>query len=263
MNLKLQAWRESMAEDKKQQTQKINQNGRPVLVLSHETFKTAASVGQTTTDWIGELTTGTKIIEQNNFHWGLLHSTTTPAISKERLKEILKFKMYEYNPETGKVFQGNQNRQVSNIKKVTEKIDKVTGPLGGVSDFGELAVALAEKDAKAVAQKASTMVISKAEETLGVAIAGKCSKFAATRVDPKRMVVVGAACYMAWHYSTGDMSNLVANKVGATDPAINTAAAMIKAIDIVDTREQTAEKKRKEKEAIKDPMSIWHITGSD
>lgn len=252
-----------MAEDKKQQTQKTNQNGRPVLVLSHETLKTAASAGQTTADWIGELTTGTKIIEKNNFHWGLLHSTTTPAISKERLKEILKFKMYEYNPETGKVFQGNQQIQVSNIKKVTEKIDKVIGPLELGNDLGELAISAQEKDAKAVAQKASTMVISKAEETLGVAIAGKCSKFAATRVDPKRMVIAGATCYMAWHYSTGDVSSLAGDKVGATDPAINTAAAMINAMEVVDKQEQAAEKKRKEKEAIKDPMSIWHITGSD
>lgn len=252
-----------MAEDKKQQIQKTNQNGRPVLVLSHETLKTAASVGQTTTEWMGRLTIGTKIIEQNNFHWGLLHSTTTPAISKERLKEILKFKMYEYNPETGKVFQGNQHTQVSNVKKVIEKVDKSVTRISSLSTGVEIGVAISTKDAQALAKKTTAMIVSTSSDTASIAVAGKCSKFAAKRLDPKRIVIAGAACYMALHYAKEKGSGWVGDKVGATDPAINTAAALIEAIDIVDKQEQTAEKKRKEKEAIKDPMSIWHITGAD
>ncbi len=252
-----------MAEDKKQQTQKTNQNGRPVLVLSHETLKTAASAGQTTTEWMGRLTIGTKIIEQNNFHWGLLHSTTTPAISKERLKEILKFKMYEYNPETGKVFQGNQHTQVSNVKKAIRKVDKTVGNVGTISNAAEVLVAISTKDAEALAKKTTAMIVSTSSDTASIAVAGKCSKFAAKRLDPKRIVIAGAACYMALHYVKEKGSGWVGDKVGGTDPAINMAAALIEAIDIEDKREQAAEEKRKQKEAITDPMSIWHITGAD
>jgi len=252
-----------MADDKKTQTQKINQNGRPVLVVSNEDIKSAASAAENTADWLGYLTTGAKVVDKNNFFWGLFHSTSTPPFSMERLKEIAKFKMYRYNYETNHVFQGNQHRQVSSVKKVIEKVDNAGGLLSIGSDLGELAIAAREKDAEAFAKKTSSMVISKGVDTAGVAIAGKCTRFATSRVDPKRMAIAGAACYAAWYYGTSNVGDWAGDQVGETDTARKTAAAVIDAIDVVDQQEQAAEEKRKQQEAKKEPMSIWHLKSSD
>ncbi|MEQ1324184.1 hypothetical protein [Acinetobacter soli] len=87
--------------------------------------------------------------------------------------------MYSHNPETNRVFQGNQHTGVTNIGKVADKVDKVGGMLGNVvGDAAEIVVAIKQKDEKALASKFSTMILSKGGETAGLAIAGKCTKFA-------------------------------------------------------------------------------------
>lgn len=67
--------------------QKVNQNGRPVYLFS-PSQKEAASTAQDTSTYIGVLTNSTKLIEKNNFAWGLLHSKNTPPFSLERIKNL-------------------------------------------------------------------------------------------------------------------------------------------------------------------------------
>ncbi|TCM69246.1 hypothetical protein EC844_103193 [Acinetobacter calcoaceticus] len=249
--------------DKKDQIQKINQNGRPTLVISKEEIEKAANAGGLTSDWLGYLTTGTMIINKNTFSWGLLHSNTAPAFSAARFKEIFKFKMYAYNPSTASVFQGNRHTRVTKVSKVTGQIDKVAGKIGVLSDGAELVLAVKNKDAPALANKSSTMVLSRAGETAGVAIAGVCTKFAAKQLAPKRMAIAGAACFAAFNYGGSEAGEWAGGKVGETKGAINAANSFLVAIDNMDKLDQAAEEKRKQAEIKKDPMSQWQISSSD
>lgn len=79
-----------MADESKKDQQMKNQNGRSVLVISAEDIKEAASASQATSDWLGYLTTATKVVEKNNFSWGILHSKNTPGFNIENLKKKLK-----------------------------------------------------------------------------------------------------------------------------------------------------------------------------
>lgn len=53
-----------------------NQNSRSVLVISAEDIKEAASASQTASDWLGYLTTGTKVVEKITFH-GVFYTLKT------------------------------------------------------------------------------------------------------------------------------------------------------------------------------------------
>ncbi|EPF70577.1 hypothetical protein GCM10025882_23840 [Acinetobacter gyllenbergii] len=249
-----------MVDESKKDQQMKNQNGRSVLVISAEDVKDAASASQTASDWLGYLTTGTKVVEKNNFAWGVLHSKNSPGFSLENLKKI---KMYSHNPETNRVFQGNKHTKVTNIGKVAGKVDKVGGILGNVGDAAEIVVAIKQKDAKALASKSSTMILSKSGETAGLAAAGKCTKFAVKKLDPKRVAIAGTACYIAFNYGGKYVGDKVGTAVGETGPAVEVAKGIIKAIDIMDEQDKAAEEKRKAIETKKDPMLEWHVIGAD
>ncbi|WP_288390002.1 hypothetical protein [uncultured Acinetobacter sp.] len=249
-----------MADESKKDQQMKNQNGRSVLVISAEDIKEAASASQNASDWLGYLTTGTKVVEKNNFSWGILHSKNTPGFNIENLKKI---KMYSHNPETNRVFQGNQHTSVTNIGKVADKVDKVGGMLGNVGDAAEIVVAIKQKDEKALASKSSTMILSKGGETAGLAIAGKCTKFAVKKLDPKRVAIAGTACYIAFNYGGKYAGAALGTTVGETSSVVEVAKSVIKAIDIMDAQDKAAEEKRKAIETKKDPMLEWHVISAD
>lgn len=252
-----------MANETEQKKQMKNQNGRSVLVISNQNIDDAAKIGQTTSDILGYLTTGVKVIDKNNFYWEVLHSTNPPTWGVERLKTAKNIKMYPYNPETKGVFQGNKYVSVTNVGTVAKEVDKVASKLSLASDAAEIVLAIRTKDEKALAEKASTMAISKGTETAGLAVAGKCTNFSMKRLDPKRIAIAGAACYAASYYGGQYVGEKVGEKVGETSTAVNAARAVIEAIDIIDEKERKAEEKRRAEEIKKDPMLEWHILGAD
>ena len=171
--------------------------------------------------------------------------------------------MYSHNPETNRVFQGNQHTSVTNIGKVGDKVDKVGGMLGNVGDAAEIVVAIKQKDEKALASKFSTMILSKGGETAGLAIAGKCTKFAVKKWDPKRVAIAGTACYIAFNYGGKYAGAALGTTIGETSPVVEVAKSVIKAIDIMDAQDKAAEEKRKAIETKKDPMLEWHVISTN
>ena len=252
-----------MADEKKQSEQKRNQNGKSVLVISDKSLEDAAKVSDSTATTLGYLTAGTKVIDKNNFSWDLFHSKNPPSWGIERLKTAKNIKMYVHNSETNRVFQGNQHRGITNVGSVTKRVDKVAGILGNSSNFIEVGLAVNRGDEKALATKSSTMVISTGTERASLAKAGKCAKFAGKKVDPKKVAIAGAACYVASHYAADEMSEKAGNRIGETEKVQEVASGVLKGIDIMEEQDRKAEGKRIAEAEKKDPMLRWHIVGAD
>lgn len=261
-----------MANEKPQDKQKVNQNGRSVYVIS-PTIKAASSEAQTASTYIGVLTNSTKLIEKNNFSWGLLHSKNTPPISFERLKKITNGGMHYYKPENkgNKVFRGNGSTTVSNVGKVASKIDKVGAMLGNAGDASEIAILVAEKDTKGLVVKASSMAGYKSGQKGGLALAGKvCPKLA--KGSPQSAALIGATCIGAMFYAGNKVGDYAGKAVGnskagvmlaESDAAIGVVYGLVEAAEIIDAREKAADEKRRQEEIKKDPMLEWHILGAD
>ena len=183
--------------------QKTNTNGRPILVLKKEYLESVANNSSTASDLLGYVKDAGDVVkaEDFNFRWGLVHHKGAPIFSKERWGKVTNFKMYTRNSETGRIFTGNQHTKVVNTKKVLNNIDKVGSTLGNLGDGGEILLAVTERDSKALATKTSTLVLSKVGEASGeraaVHIAGKCTKIAAKRLDPRKIAIAGVACSIA------------------------------------------------------------------
>ncbi len=255
--------------------QKTNTNGRPILVLKKEYLESVANNSSTASDLLGYVKDAGDVVkaEDFNFRWGLVHHKGAPIFSKERWGKVTNFKMYTRNSETGRIFTGNQHTKVVNTKKVLNNLDKIGSGLGNLGDGTELLIAVAEKDSKALASKTSTLVLSKvgeaAGERVGVAVAGKCVNFAATKIDPRKIAIAGGICAtatIALKHSGDFLGNKVGEQVGGSDIAIKTAQsalAVLDAIDITDKMDKQAEEKRRQREKAKDPMVEFQINSSD
>lgn len=243
--------------------QKTNRNGRGVLVIDHEKGKKAAALGSNVGDQIGYLVTGVKVFEKNNFHWGLLDSKTVPTFSKKTLENILKFKMYEYDYDTKRVFQGNQHVNVSRVSDVVTKLDHLASTASLVSDGIEIAIAIEEKDASALAKSSSKIALSRVGERAGIAAAGVCTKAVLKTLKPHKIALAGAACYGALTILGSEAGEKVGEKVGATSTAKKAAELLINVLENTNKQDEIMEEKRKQKEIEKDPMSEWHIINSD
>jgi len=252
--------------------QKTNKNGRPILVLSKENLGAVAQNSQTASDWLGYVKDAGDVFKAENFNfkWGLIHSKNPPILSKERWKKVTDFKMYSRNPENGRIFSGNPHTKVFNTKKALNSVDKLGSTLGNLGDATELLLAVSERDSKALASKTSTLVLSKvgetSGETVGVAVAGKCVKFAAEKIDPRRIAIAGGICAIAagtLKYGGKTLGDKLGGKLGETDTAVKTADAVLKSIDVLDKMDDEAEKRRRQREIEKDPMLEWHLTSAD
>lgn len=252
-----------MADDKSKQVQKTNQNGRPTLVLKREHLEKTAELAETTSDWLGHLTSGAQVWRADTFSWGILNSPSAPMFSRAWLNQVKRFRLYNYNPETGRVFQGNRYTQVTNIGKALEETDKKLGVAGNAIAITEIALASHKKDAKTVAEKSTTLILTTAAETADAKVVGKCIDIAARRLDPKRMAVAGAACLAAWKYGASKASEWTGKQVSETDEGVKVATAFMKAIDNMDEQDKAAEEKRKQREIKKEPMREWQIQSSD
>lgn len=259
-----------MANEQKDLQQKVNQNGRPVSVFTKEHLETAGNVAAKTSDVLGYLKDGTSVIDNYNFRWGLVHSKNTPLFSKERLEKAKEFRFYKENPQTGRIFKGNQHTKVFDTKKFGSKVDKLGSKAGNFGDGVELALAIVDRNPEALATKSSTLVLSKAGEktgeVAGLAAVGKCTKVAIKRLDPRKATVVGLTCAGAaigvkyWLKGKGEE---LGNTVGKTNTAIQTAQGVLDAIDMVDELETKAAEKEKQEAIKRDPMLEWHIVGAD
>ena len=252
-----------MADDKSKQVQKTNQNGRPTLVLKREHLEKTAEVAETASDFLGQLTTGAQVWNRDTFYWDILNSPSAPMFSRAWLNQVKDFRLYRYNPETDHVFQGNQHTRVTRVKNVLNSIDKAGGTAGNLSNGVEFFLALKDKDAKALAEKSSTMVLESAGETAGMAIAGRCAKISARRFNPSAAVIAGATCYVGLSKLGAEVGKYTGEKVGQSEQAIKGAASVITALEKLDKQEQGAEEKRKQREIKKEPMREWQIQSSD
>ncbi|GLG85339.1 hypothetical protein [Acinetobacter calcoaceticus] len=259
-----------MANEQKDLQQKVNQNGRPVSVFTREHLETAANVASESSDILGYLKDGTSVVDNYNFRWGLIHSKNTPLFSKERLEKAREFRFYKENPQTGRIFKGNQHTKVFDTKKFGTKIDKLGSKAGNFGDGVELALAIVDRNPEALATKSSTLVLSKAGEktgeVAGLAAAGKCAKVAIKRLDPRKATVVGLTCAGAAigvKYWLKDKGDELGNTVGKTKTAIEAAQGVLDAVDILDQVETKAAEGERQEAIKKDPMVEWHIVGAD
>ena len=253
--------------------QKTNKNGRPVLVFRKEHLEQASQYGQTASDWVGYVKdTGDVFKAENfNFKWGIIHSKNAPMLSRERFKKVTEIKMYSRNSETGRIFTGNPHTKVFNTKKVLNNVDKVGSTLGNLGDGGEILLAVTERDSKALATKTSTLVLSKVGEASGeraaVHVAGKCTKIAAKRLDPRKIAIAGVACSIAagtvLKYGNKELGNKLGEKVGDSNVAIQVSQGLLNGLDAVNKMEDQAEERRKQKAINNDPMLEWQIEASD
>jgi hypothetical protein len=259
-----------MANEQKNLQQKVNQNGKPVLVFTREHLETAGNVAAKTSDVLGYLKDGTSVVDNYNFRWGLIHSKNTPLFSKKRLEKAKEFRFYKENPQTGQIFKGNQHTKVFNTKKFGTKIDKLGSKTGNFADGVELTLAIVDKNPEALATKSSTLILSKAGEktgeVAGLAAAGKCAKVAIKRLDPRKATVVGLTCAGAaigLKYGLKESGDYLGETVGKTNTAIETAQGVLNAVDILDQVETKAAEREKQEAIKRDPMLEWHIVGAD
>lgn len=252
-----------MADDKSKQVQKTNQNGRPTLVLKTEHLEKTAELAETTSDLLGHTTAGTNVFNDHNINWGIFHSNTTPLISLERLKQIKNIRISRSNPETTHVSNSNSHSRGTSIRSINNAADDVASKLSKVNTAIEGLVAVKEKDAKALAKTSSVVMVSTAGDMVGAKVVGKCIELAARKIEPKRMAIAGAACIAAWQYGISDSIEQMGEKLGEKKQSVNTAAAIINAIDKLDQQEKVAEEKRRQREIEKEPMREWQIQSSD
>ncbi|AOA58026.1 hypothetical protein [Acinetobacter larvae] len=243
--------------------QQKNQNGRSVLVISEDNFNKVIDLSGNIQDAITYTTDGAKLVEKHNFSWGLLHSKTTVPFSLDHMAQVKNMKVYFVNPETGRVFYGNQYRGVSNIGTTADKVGKLGDRLGKITNGAEIFVAIKNDDPKALSQKTSEIVLEKGGETIGLALAGKCTNLAIKRVQPKRVAVAGLACYAAAVYSLKGGGKALGTVVGKTETGEELASVVIKTLQDLDKKEAEAERKRREREYKKNPMLEWHTLGAD
>ncbi|MBJ9937451.1 hypothetical protein [Acinetobacter pittii] len=252
--------------------QKVNQNGRPVYLFS-PSQKEAASTAQDTSTYIGVLTNSTKLIEKNNFSWGLLHSKNTPPFSLERIKKATSASMYYHKPEnTGnQVFRGNRYRGVSNVGEVANKFDKMGGRLGKGGDIAEIGILTRERDSKGLVVKAATMAGSTYGENRGLALAGRiCPKLA--KGSPQKAVLVGGSCFGTLFFlgnKAGDAAgkviggSKVGQKLGESQAAVAIVNGLADAADLMEAQEKATAEAERQRQLEKDPMLEWHIMGAD
>ncbi|MDX8255204.1 hypothetical protein [Acinetobacter pittii] len=252
--------------------QKVNQNGRPVYLFS-PSQKEAASTAQDTSTYIGVLTNSTKLIEKNNFAWGLLHSKNTPPFSLERIKKSTNARMYFYKPDNvgNKVFRGNPNTSVSNVGEVAKKFDKIGGRLGKAGDIAEIGILTRERDSKGLVVKAATMTGSTYGESRGLAIAGRiCPKLA--KGSPQKAALVGASCFGTLFFlgnKAGDAAgkvigeSKVGQKLGESQAAVTIVNGLADAADLMEAQEKATAEAERRRQLEKDPMLEWHIMGAD
>ena len=259
-----------MANEQKDLHQKVNQNGRPVSFFTKEHLEAAGNVAAKTSDVLGYLKDGTSVVNNYNFRWGLIHSKNTPMFSKERLDKAKEFRFYKENPQTKRIFKGNQHTKVFDTKSFGSKVDKLGSKAGNIADGVELTLAIVERNPEALATKSSTLMLSKAGEKTceiaGLAAAGKCTKVAIKRLDPRKATVVGLTCAgaaISLKYALKEKGDELGKKVGKTNTAIQTAQSVLDAIDILDELETKAAEKERREAIEKDPMLEWHIIGAD
>ncbi|MDS7925653.1 hypothetical protein [Acinetobacter sp. V115_6] len=252
--------------------QKVNQNGRPIYLFS-PSQKEAASTAQDTSTYIGVLTNSTKLIEKNNFSWGLLHSKNTPPFSLERIKKATSASMYYHKPEnTGnQVFRGNRYIGVSNVGEVANKFDKMGGRLGKGGDIAEIGILTRERDSKGLVVKAATMAGSTYGENRGLALAGRiCPKLA--KGSPQKAVLVGGSCFGTLFFlgnKAGDAAgkviggSKVGQKLGESQAAVTIVNGLADAADLMEAQEKATAEAERQRQLEKDPMLEWHIMGAD
>ncbi|MDI3377592.1 hypothetical protein [Acinetobacter sp. V89_7] len=259
-----------MTSENKDSQQKVNQNGRPVLVFTRENLEITSDAAAKTSDILGYLKDGTSVIDDYNFRWGLVHSRNTPILSKERLSKMRDFRFYKENPETGRIFKGNQHTKVFDTKKFGSKIDKLGSKAGNFADGVEITLAVVDRNPEEFATKSSTLILSKAGEKTGeiagLAVAGKCARVAIKRLDPKKASVVGLTCAgasIALKYMSKEIGDQLGQTVGKTNSAKQVAQGVFDALDILDKNEEKLADKKNQETLKINPMLEWHIVGAD
>lgn len=259
-----------MSSEDKNKNQKVNRYGRPVVVYKNEYLEQAVKNVSKVSDTFGYLKDGASVFEDYNFSWWLIHSKNTPLLSKERLEEAKKFKIYQKNPDSGRIYKGNGSNTVFDTKKFVKKADKISKTLGNIADGSELILAVANRDPKALATKASTLILTKTTEKVGdaagVAAVGKCVKVAVKKLDPRKATIMGLTCAgatVAVKYWLKDEAEKMGDKVGKTNTALEIAKGVLDANDKLDELDQKAAEKERQKAIKKDPMLEFDNYNSD
>lgn len=253
------------------ESQKVNKNGRPTLVLKREHLDNVVSGVSTASDWAGYVKDTADVMKAQNYNirWGALHSKNVPLLSKERLKKATEFKVYS-RKSSGHIFNGNQHTSVLNTKKAVEKIDKIGTKGGMVSDGAEIILAIHDEDAEKLAEQTSKLVLSKAGEkageTLALGVVGRCSQNAVRSLDPRQVGVGLALCGIAGlsvKYGMESAGENAGEEIGKRGEVIKAAEIYINAQKKLNENAGEAEKKRRDREIEKDPMLEWQIKYSD
>ena len=253
------------------ESQKVNKNGRPTLVLKREHLDNVVSGVSTASDWAGYVKDTADVMkaENNNIRWGALHSKNVPLFSKERLKKAKEFKVYSRKP-SGRIFNGNQHTTVLNTKKAVEKIDKIGSKGGNAADGAEIILAIQDKDAKKLAEKTSQVVLSKvgekAGEHLAAKVVGRCTESAVKSLDPRKIGVGVTLCGIAGlsiKYGLESAGEKAGEKIGKRGEIIKTAEMYIEVDDKMRKNAAEAEQRRRAREIQEDPMSEYNLKYSD
>lgn len=253
------------------ESQKINKNGRPTLVLKREYLDNTVSGISTASDWAGYVKDAADVIKAENYNirWGVLHSKNIPLFSKERLKKAKEFRMYSRKP-SGQIFNGNQYTNVLNTKKAVDKIDKIGTRGGMVADGAEIILAIEDKDAKKLAEKSSQIVLSKVGEKSGEALAarvvGRCTQSAIKSLDPKKIGVGVTICGIAGlsiKYGLESAGEKAGEEIGKRGEIIKAAEMYIEVDNRMKENAAKAEQRRRAREIKEDPMLEFHLIYAD
>lgn len=243
-----------MSDSNSKKDQKTNTNGRPILVLSPK-FMDAAKLGQSTSTYTSTLANATRVFAGSNFSWDVLNEkknkTTKPIVTLNNVKNV---KVYPPNLDTKRVFQGNRYTSVMKAEELTKKMTKATGVLGDASNAAEVILLLNAGDNKGAGKKLGNITGGKVGETVGIKIAGKVCPKLAKGVDIRKTAIIGASCYGLIYYQfyiKGDTAG------GAL------TEELIKAVELIDKRDEKARAVHRQKELEKDLMLEWHPYGAD
>lgn len=234
--------------------QKINANGRPTLVLRSAIMDTAKQ-GQDISTYTSTIANSTQVFSGSNFSWGVLNDkknkTIQPVITLDNVKNL---KLYPPNPETKRVFQGNQYTSVMKADDLTKKMTKATGVLGDASNAAEVALLLSQGNNKDAAIKVGNIGGGKIGEGAAIKLAGRVCPKLTKGADVRKSAIIGGICYGLIYYQASTKGDALGGEL---------TEQLIKATDAIDKRDEKSKEIHRQQQLEKDPMLEWHPLGAD
>jgi len=234
--------------------QKTNINGRPTLVLRSAGME-AAKDGQNMSTYTSTIANSTRVFSGSNFSWDILNEkknkTVQPIIT---LNNVKNFKLYQPNPETKRVFQGNQYTSVMKADDITTKMTKVTGVVGDVSNAAEVALLLSQGQNRDAAKKLGNIGGGKVGEGAAIKLAGRLCPKLAKGADARKTIIIGGSCYGLIYYHGYTKGDALGGEL---------TEQLIKATEAIDKRDEKSKEIHRRQQLERDPMLEWHPLGAD